>query len=430
MLEKIKLKPEGIRKINKKMVVGLLCGLFFIAMVLFGIGLGPKKVTAQAMQATTNPEVAIASQDKVNLESFDKLPKTYGEQLRGSRVGDQTQNNQPSSYMDPNMPGMNNGQPGAQQPYQYGYNAGDSRYGRTQPYDPYNQSTQGGGGTQDSKKQALDEARESKIFFSETNSPAKMPQATPATAMSQMPNMPQMPPGMMLAQAPSGQEPYTDQARKRAFLDESKKSDEAIYLEHQIQEPASPYQVMAGTVLPAVLITGINSDLPGQIIAQLRENVYDSVSGRYLLVPQGTKLIGTYDNQISWGQDRVMQVWTRMIFPDGSSILLNGMQGTDLSGYAGANDKVNYHYGRIGGAVLLSTFLSVGARQAGGNNSEGNYPTTRQQMAGDAASGVNQAGQKLLDRELNVAPTIEIRPGYKFNVMVNRDMILRPYSLQ
>jgi type IV secretion system protein VirB10 len=119
-----------------------------------------------------------------------------------------------------------------------------------------------------------------------------------------------------------------------------------------------------------------------------------------------------------------------MIFPDGSSILLNGMQGTDLSGYAGANDKVNYHYGRIGGAVLLSTFLSVGARQAGGNNSEGNYPTTRQQMAGDAASGVNQAGQKLLDRELNVAPTIEIRPGYKFNVMVNRDMILRPYSLQ
>jgi len=104
MLEKIKLKPEGIRKINKKMVVGLLCGLFFIAMVLFGIGLGPKKVTAQAMQATTNPEVAIASQDKVNLESFDKLPKTYGEQLRGSRVGDQTQNNQPSSYMDPICP--------------------------------------------------------------------------------------------------------------------------------------------------------------------------------------------------------------------------------------------------------------------------------------------------------------------------------------
>jgi len=235
---------------------------------------------------------------------------------------------------------------------------------------------------------------------------------------------------MMLAQAPGGQEPYTDQARKRAFLDESKKSDEAIYLEHQIQEPASPYQVMAGTVLPAVLITGINSDLPGQIIAQLRENVYDSVSGRYLLVPQGTKLIGTYDNQISWGQDRVMQVWTRMIFPDGSSILLNGMQGTDLSGYAGAKDQVNYHYGRIAGAVLLSTFLSVGARQAGGNNSEGNYPTTRQQMAGDAASGINQAGQKLLDRELNVAPTIEIRPGYKFNVMVNRDMILRPYSLQ
>jgi type IV secretion system protein VirB10 len=431
MLENIRLKPEGISKINKKMVVGLLCGVFFIAFVLFGVGIGPKKSGAtQTVQATTNPEITTETRDKVNLESFDKLPKTYGEQMRGSKAGDVAQNGQPSSYMDPNMPGMNNGQTGPQQPYQYGFNGGDPRYGKTQPYDPYTQPTQGGGGTQDSKKQALDEARKSKIFFSETSTPTRMQQASPAAAVTQAPNMPSMPPGMMLAQAPCGQEPYTDQARKRAFLDESKKSDEAIYLEHQIQEPASPYQVMAGTVLPAVLITGINSDLPGQIIAQLRENVYDSVSGKYLLIPQGTKLIGTYDNQISWGQNRVMQVWTRMIFPDGSSIILNGMQGTDLSGYAGASDQVNYHYGRIAGAVLLSTFLSVGAQQAGGNNSEGNYPTVRQQMAGQAAGGFNQAGQKLLDRELNVAPTIEIRPGYKFNVMVNRDMILRPYSLQ
>jgi type IV secretory pathway VirB10-like protein len=430
MLENIRLKPEGISKIKKNMVVGLLCGVFFIAFVAFGIGLGPKKSgAAQNVQTTTNPEIAAEVRDKVNLESFDKLPKNYQEQMRGIKTGDPAQNGQPSTYMDPTMPGMNNGQR-PQQPYQYGFNGGDPRYGRTQPYDPYNQVPNGGGGGQDSKKQALDEARKSKIFFSAASTPARVQQTAPSAALTQLPNMLQMPPGIMLAQAPGGQEPYTDQARKRAFLDESKKSDEAIYLEHSIQEPASPYQVMAGTVLPAVLITGINSDLPGQIIAQIRENVYDSVSGKYLLIPQGTKLIGTYDNQISWGQNRVMQVWTRMIFPDGSSILLNGMQGTDLAGYAGANDKVNYHYARIGGAVLLSTFLSVGARQAGGNNSEGNYPTTKQQMAGEAASGFNQAGQKFLDRELNIAPTIEIRPGYKFNVMVNRDMILRPYSLQ
>ncbi len=424
MLENIRLKPEGIRKINKKMVVSLLCVFMFISVVLFGIGMEPKKSDAmQAVKASGNPEVAAGMQEKVNLESFESLPRNYAEQMNGK-----LDRNQPPTYMDPTTYGPDNRQPGMQQQYPNSYYAGDPRYNRPAPFDPYNSYQQGGMGAADQKKQIVDEARKSKILFSEATTPAKTTQAPQAPAAYQIPQMPPIPQGMMLGQSQS--ETYTDQARKRAFLDESKKSDEAVYLEHQMQEPISPYQVMAGTVLPAVLVTGINSDLPGQILAQIRENVYDSVSGKYLLIPQGTRLIGTYDNQISWGQNRVMQVWSRMLFPNGSSIQLGGMQGADLAGYAGANDKVNYHYGRIAGAVLLSTFLGVGARQAGGNNTDGFYPSLGQQMGGEAASGINQAGQKLLNRELNVAPTIEISPGYKFNVMVNRDIILRPYSLQ
>lgn len=421
MLENIRLKPEGIRKINKKMVVSLLCGFMFISVVLFGLGIGPKKdVKAQEVKAAVNQEVVAGTQDKVNLESFESLPRNYSEQMSGK-----VQRNQPPTYMDPNTNGPDNSQQGMQQQVPNGNNVQGPRYNRAQPYDPYNQMRQNGGGEPDQKKQVAYEARKSKIFFSETNSPAKVAQSSPAAMTYQMPQMPPMP------QFPGGQsEPITEQARKRAFLDDAKKSDQAVYLEHQVQEPISPYQVMAGTVLPAVLVTGINSDLPGQIIAQVRENVYDTVSGKYLLIPQGTRIIGTYDNQISWGQNRVMQVWTRMIFPNGSSILLGGMQGSDLAGYAGASDVVNNHYGRVAGAIILSTFLSVGARQAGGNNTDGYYPSVGQQMAGEAASGFNQAGQKLLNRELNVSPTIEIRPGYKFNVMVNRDIILRPYSFQ
>jgi type IV secretion system protein VirB10 len=406
MLDKINLKPEGIKKINKKMVVSLIAAFMLVSVMLFGIGSGGKKSQETQAMYTTNPQPVIVEREKVNLESFEALPKSYTEQLRGS-ASNTPNTNQPAVFVDPNAPVPRNTQ--------------------STPYNPYaNEAHTAGytGGVQDQRKQIEDDARKSKIFFSDAGASMRTAQGTPVAGAAQSMAMPSLPPGMMPAQM---QAPISDQARKRAFLDDSKKADEAIYLERQIQEPASPYQVMAGTILPAVLVTGINSDLPGQIIAQIRENVFDTVTGQYLLVPQGTRLIGTYDNMISWGQNRVMQVWTRMIFPNGSSILLNGMAGTDLAGYSGAKDKVNHHYGRIAGAVLLSTFISVGARQAAGDV-EGYYPSIGQQIAQEAANGINQAGQKIVDKELNVAPTIEIRPGYKFNVMVNRDIILRPYN--
>lgn len=191
-----------------------------------------------------------------------------------------------------------------------------------------------------------------------------------------------------------------------------------IYLDEKIEEPRSPYQIMAGSILPAVMISGINSDLPGDLIAQVRENVYDTITGNYLLVPQGSRLFGSYDSGIVFGQDRVLFGWNRIVFPNGASMVLRGMAGVDSAGYAGLADTVNNHYMRLTGAVLMSAFLSVGTAQL----EEGNVYTE------SASKDFNSAGQKIVDRALSVNPTIEVRPGFKFNVLVNKDIILKPYK--
>jgi type IV secretion system protein VirB10 len=228
-------------------------------------------------------------------------------------------------------------------------------------------------------------------------------------------------------QAAADSETRIAQRSKQAFLKEAEGVDTAVYLNRRLQEPVSRYQVMAGSVLPAVLITGINSDLPGQIIAQIRENIFDTVTGNYLLIPQGTKLLGRYDNMIAWGQERVLLIWSRLVFPDGSSILLDKMPGVDQAGYAGLKDRVNNHYAKLAGAILMSTFLSVGAVRSQGDI-EGDYPSVSQEIARQLAADINRTGQKIVRKQLNVPPTIEVRPGWTFHVMVNRDMILRPYA--
>jgi type IV secretion system protein VirB10 len=222
------------------------------------------------------------------------------------------------------------------------------------------------------------------------------------------------------------------QMEKRDFV-KAKEDDKAVYLTHAMQKPVSPYQIMAGAVIPGVLITGINSELPGQLIGQVRENVYDTVTGNHLLIPQGTKLLGRYDSVIAYGQERVLIVWNRLIMPDGSSILLDTMPGTDLGGYAGLKDKVNHHYGKLVAGVILSTLLSVGASVAAGTDpyraykDDEGYDVTNK-LAEQAGQGANQAGQQIVSKMLNIQPTIEIRPCLTFNVMVNRDMVLQPYQ--
>ena len=215
------------------------------------------------------------------------------------------------------------------------------------------------------------------------------------------------------------------QDQKQAFV--ANGGDTATRNPASLQLPASPYQVMAGTIIPAALVTGINSDLPGQVIANVTEAVYDTATGRFLLIPQGSRLIGRYDSQVSFGQRRVLLVWTRLILPDTSSISLDRLPGIDPAGYAGLEDGVDWHWDRILAGAALSTLLGVGAELAAPNNSgsSGGITVAVRQSGQDT---VNQVGQEITKRNVSIQPTLTIRPGFPMRVMVNKDLILRPYQ--
>ena len=192
----------------------------------------------------------------------------------------------------------------------------------------------------------------------------------------------------------------------------------------RLEAKASPYVVQAGTVIPAALITGIRSDLPGQITAQVTEAVYDSPTGQYLLIPQGAKLIGQYDSSVAFGQSRILLVWTRIIMPDGTSIVLERQPGADTQGYAGLEDEVDNHWGKLFQAAVLSTLLSVGA-EAGTSQNENNLV---QAIRSGASNSISQTGQQIVQRQLNIQPTLTIRPGFPVRVIVTRDLVLTPYG--
>jgi type IV secretion system protein VirB10 len=175
------------------------------------------------------------------------------------------------------------------------------------------------------------------------------------------------------------------------------------------------------------LVTGINSDLPGEIIATVTQNVYDTVTGRYVLVPQGSRLLGQYDSQVTYGQRRVLLVWTRLLMPDGSSMVLERLPGVDMAGYSGVEDGVNWHWGRIFAGAALTTLLGVNAQLVAANtntNSDSIVIATRQ----SAQDSVNQVGQQITRKNLSIQPTLTARPGLPLNVIVNKDIVLRPYS--
>jgi type IV secretion system protein VirB10 len=216
------------------------------------------------------------------------------------------------------------------------------------------------------------------------------------------------------------------QTEKRGFAKENR--DDFPYLKTTLLTPLSPYEIKAGTIIPGVLLGGINSDLPGQIVAQVSENVFDTVSGRYLLVPQGSRLIGEYDSKISYGEQRVLVIWTRIIMPNGNSIGLEGMPGVDLRGYAGIGGEVNNHYAKLVSGVVLGSLIGAGAQVAVGGQGSPNTPASFSQMfVAGAAGNTNQAAQQITQKNLNLQPTIEIPPGQRINVVLTKDMILKPY---
>jgi type IV secretion system protein TrbI len=213
----------------------------------------------------------------------------------------------------------------------------------------------------------------------------------------------------------------TEQLRKLSFLKAGPEKD--IYNPHGLQKPASPYQLMAGTIIAASLVSGLNSDLPGFVIAQVIENVFDSVAGRHLLIPQGSRLIGKYDNVVAFGQERALVVWQRIILPDGTSVVINNLPATDTGGYVGLADDVDFHTWKLLKGVALATILGVGSELAFGSSDSDLIKALQQ----STQSTTNRAGQRLVERYLNVQPTLTVRPGWPLRVIVHKDIIMRPY---
>jgi type IV secretion system protein VirB10 len=215
------------------------------------------------------------------------------------------------------------------------------------------------------------------------------------------------------------------QPREETFL--SKPVDAQVRHSGFLQIPKSPYQVMAGTVIAAALVTGIKSDLPGDVIATVTEPVYDSATGQHVLIPQGSRLLGRYNSQVNYGQSRVQVAWQRVILPDTSSFQLDNLIGTDAAGYAGLEDGVDWHWDRIVAGAAMTSLLGIGAELAAPSS---RTDSDRIIIAGrdSLQDTVNQVGQEVTRRSLDIQPTLTERPGLPVRVIVNRDLVLRPYQ--
>lgn len=263
------------------------------------------------------------------------------------------------------------------------------------------------------RRQELEAARTARLFSA---SQAVTGNASPAPQSGAAPTDLA---GLGLAPQPATP---TAQDRQLAFLGQA--PDKRTVAPDRVVPPASANVLQAGAVIPAALITGIRSDVPGQITAQVTQNVYDSPTGRILLVPQGTRIIGQYDSGIGFGQRRVLLVWSRLIMPDGRSIVLERQSGANAEGYAGLEDGVDFHWGEMFKAAALSTLLSVGA-EAGTSQ---NQSSLVQALRSGASNSISQTGQQIVSRQLGIAPTLTIRPGFPVRVMVTRDLVLEPYG--
>jgi len=274
------------------------------------------------------------------------------------------------------------------------------------------------------KQQELDQAMKAGLSAQGFGDTTKMAQAgTPGS--SSMGSGAGVMPASFAPPQPQQEDP-NKQDRKDQFAKSAKVSD-PDYSPSQKTKPRSPYEVKAGAIIPAVMIGGINSDLPGQVIAQVRENVYDTKSGQFLLIPQGSRLVGLYDAHVAYGQKRILLAWSRIIYPDGSSFDLKGMPGADKGGYAGFFDEVDNHYMKIFGSAVLMSFISAGVQLSQPNNGSSsgsnNTPSVSQTVGAALGQQIGQTAMTITQKNLNIQPTLEVRPGYQFNVMVTADMI-------
>jgi type IV secretion system protein VirB10 len=263
-------------------------------------------------------------------------------------------------------------------------------------------------------EQARAAARSSQLFFAQSSGHSEdVATASPPQAA--------VPLGTWPIPAPAS-DPKSDAEKKAAYLERT--SDSEITSGARLVDPVSPYTLSTGSVVPAALITGLRSDIPGQVLAQVTQDVRDSLTGRYILIPKGSRLIGQYDNAISFGQSRILLVWSRLILPNGKSLVLDKLSAADARGYAGLADTVDNHWASIVNAAAISTLLGVGA-QTGDTQSEADLVRA---LRDGAADSINRAGQRIVERQLAVQPTLTIRAGMPVRVILSRDLILEPYG--
>ena len=262
----------------------------------------------------------------------------------------------------------------------------------------------------EARRQALDAARASALFTGAGRTPPAA--ARPETAAAPVPLA-------ATPEAPSASSP----APKQAFLD--RPGDRQTVSAHRLSPPTSPNLLQAGSTITAALITSVRSDLPGPVSAQVTRNVYDSLSGRILLIPQGSRLIGTYDAQVSFGQKSVLLAWDRLILPDGRSMLLDRLVGADAGGRSGLEDGVDAHWGAMAKAALLSSVLGIGAEL--GSDDDGDVARALRRGVQET---INQTGQQVVRRQLDVQPTLTLRAGLPLTILVTRDMVLEPVNAE
>ena len=391
----IRAKPRPVKRFNKRTLVGAssLAALLIVGAAAFAL-----RAPERAQEGRTE---LYNTRNKPMPDAFASLPASYGDM---------------PSKLGPPLPG------------DLGAALLDKPSTVETPDNPFRyQPAHVSSGSTSTGPSVADEARSSDLFF--INNKEQGARTTigagngpPATRLDDLASyiIPTATGGT--AQGLGGPFDPNYQGRKESFL--GAEVDEDIYNPHRLQSPISPYEVMAGTIIPASLVTGLNSDLPGQIIAQVTENVYDTPTGQHLLIPQGARLLGKYDSVIAYGQSRALVVWSRIIMPDGSSIVIDNLPGVDMAGYAGLEDKVDYHTWRIFQAAILSSILSVGAELGRDSNDDEILEALRD----GGQRTINQAGQQIITKQLNVQPTITIRPGHRLRIIVNKDIVLKPYG--
>jgi type IV secretory pathway VirB10-like protein len=437
-------EPVGITKPNVSMTKSptpkgtfynknvALMGLFGILLafglvIVITMSFGSKKPGSSQITASQDNQQNSGNQvQDLTPAELGKIPSSYGE----TTIGDKTYTNQPGPL----------DQGGQQSSSLSNKNGKKNNYNDSYsvPVPPPVQPIQVGQETAtnngpNSGQQELIAARKSQIRFGSENMPTAVNNQKKAEDVvmgdlnklaSQFLNQ-NGNPQLQVTQTQQGNDQNL-QDEKRNF--NSQNGSKPFYASSLLTPPLSPYEVKAGSIIPVVLITGLNSDLPGNVIAQVRENVYDTVSGKYLLIPQGTKVIGVYDSKVAYAQRRALVNWNRLIFPNGNSLDLQTLAGVDQSGYTGLKDKVNNHTGRLITGVLLTSILGAAVEMSQGTTSNSVNPTYEQLAAQGVAQNLSNVGQQITEKNLNVQPTLEIRPGFLFNLFVDKDFILQPYK--